>query len=55
MSGLVVTRGCETSVHHLKGVKVAVIACAIASSQTETKGTVLLTKAEELTNFAKGT
>ena len=34
--------------------KVAVYTCGLDISQTETKGTVLLRKADELLNFSKG-
>lgn len=34
--------------------KVAVYTCGLDISQTETKGTVLLKKAEDLLNFSRG-
>ena len=45
---------CAGSIKHLKKAKVAVYTCALDISQTETKGTVLLKKADELLNFSRG-
>lgn len=37
-----------------RNAKVAVFTCSIDTSQTETKGTVLLHNAEEMLNFTRG-
>ena len=41
-------------VKNAKKAKVAVYTCGLDISQTETKGTVLLKKADELLNFTQG-
>lgn len=54
MRGILVVRGSETTVHHVKNAKVAVFNTNIEMQQGETKGTVLLTNAEELLNYTRG-
>jgi T-complex protein 1 subunit theta len=51
--GMVVTRQSETSIHHVTNAKVAVFNSNIEMNQGETKGTVLLTTAEELEGYSK--
>jgi len=52
--GVVVTKASETSVKHVTNAKVAVFNTNIEMQQGETKGTVLLTSANELLNYTKG-
>jgi T-complex protein 1 subunit theta len=51
--GMVVPRQSETSIHHVTNAKVAVFNSNIEMNQGETKGTVLLTTADELQNYTK--
>jgi len=50
---MVVIRQSETSIHHLLNAKVAVFNSNIEMNQGETKGTVLLTTADELQNYTE--
>ena len=52
--GIVVVRPSETTIRHIKKAKVAVINTNIEMQQGETKGTVLLTNADELLNYTRG-
>lgn len=52
--GMVFGRQPEGVVKSAKKAKVAVYTCGLDISQTETKGTVLLKKAEELLDFTRG-
>lgn len=54
VQGMVIRRGVEGSVRTLKNVKVAVFGCAVDTSSTETKGTVLISSAKELEAYSKG-
>jgi len=51
--GMVCIRQSETSIHHVKAAKVAVFNSNIEMNQGETKGTVLLTTADELLNYTR--
>ena len=51
--GMVVIRQSETSIHHVTNAKVAVFNSNIETNQGETKGTVLLTSADELENYTR--
>jgi chaperonin GroEL (HSP60 family) len=51
--GMVVIRQSETSIHHVLNAKVAVFNSNIEMNQGETKGTVLLTTADELQNYTE--
>lgn len=51
--GMVCIRQSETSIHHVKEAKVAVFNTNIEMQQGETKGTVLLTSANDLENYSK--
>ena len=51
--GMVCIRQSETSIHHVQEAKVAVFNTNIEMQQGETKGTVLLTSADELENYSK--
>jgi T-complex protein 1 subunit theta len=51
--GMVIIRQSETSIHHVIDAKVAVFNSNIEMNQGETKGTVLLTSAEELEGYSK--
>lgn len=51
--GMVVTRQSETSITHVQNAKVAVFNSNMEMNQGETKGTVLLTTAEELEGYTK--
>jgi len=53
VSGMVVTRGVHGAVKHVTNAKVAVVGCEFDSSAPETKGTVLITNAEQLLNYNK--
>ncbi|KAK0549045.1 T-complex protein 1 subunit theta [Tilletia horrida] len=52
--GMVFGREPEGTVHNIKAAKVAVYTSGIDISQTETKGTVLLHNAKELSQFSRG-
>lgn len=52
--GLCVVRGSETTVQKVKNAKVAVFNCPLESESGETKGTVLLKNAAELSSYTKG-
>ncbi|VDP90405.1 unnamed protein product [Echinostoma caproni] len=52
--GMVFRRETEGEVKEAKDCKIAIFSCPIDTLQTETKGTVLLTTADELTQFSKG-
>lgn len=52
--GMVFKRQVEGEVTDVRDAKVAVYTCAFDSTQTETKGTVLLNSAQELKNFSRG-
>lgn len=51
--GMVILRQSETSIHHVTKAKVAVFNTNIEMQQGETKGTIMLTSAEELENYSK--
>ena len=51
--GMVIIRQSETSIHHVQQAKVAVFNTNIEMQQGETKGTILLTNADELENYSK--
>ena len=48
VQGMVIRRGVEGTIRSLKNVKIAVFGCAVDTSTTETKGTVLIKSASEL-------
>ena len=50
---MVITRQSETSIHHVTKAKVAVFNTNIEMQQGETKGTIMLTSADELENYSK--
>lgn len=52
--GMVFGREPESVIKNVKKGKVAVFSCGLDVGQTETKGTVLLKKAEELLDFTRG-
>jgi T-complex protein 1 subunit theta len=52
--GMLLKREAETTRHLAKNAKVVVYSCPIELLATETKGTVLITNAEELKSFSKG-
>lgn len=54
VAGLVLEREPMGRVHSVKDAKIAVFACPINISRTETKGTVLIKGAQELLDFGKG-
>merc|ERR1711997_1033530 len=54
VSGMVFKRSVESDVTKVEKCKVAVFTCPVDSAQTETKGTVLIKTAQELTDFSKG-
>lgn len=54
VQGMVLTRGAEGTVKHCMNAKIAVYAGALDVAKTETKGTVLISNAEELLAFSSG-
>jgi len=54
VSGMVFKRSVESNINKVEKCKIAVYTCPIDSAQTETKGTVLIKSAQELTDFSKG-
>ena len=53
IQGMVVIRQSQTSIHRVSNAKVAVFNTNIEMNQGETKGTVLLTTADQLQNYSK--
>ena len=51
---MVFRRNVESTVTKKENCKVAIYSCPVDALQTETKGTVLIKTAEELTNFSRG-
>ncbi|CAG9321312.1 unnamed protein product [Blepharisma stoltei] len=51
--GLILSRAPEGSVKHVKDAKIAVYNCPLDPQSSDTKGTVLLTNAEELKNYTQ--
>jgi len=51
---MVFKRSVESNINKVEKCKIAVYTCPIDSAQTETKGTVLIKSAQELTDFSKG-
>jgi T-complex protein 1 subunit theta len=54
IAGMVILRGSETSITHVKDAKIAVFNATIEMQQGETKGTVLLKNSEDLLKYTKG-
>ena len=54
MSGLVVKRNVEGSIERMPNPKIAVYSCPLDTMYSETKGTVLISNANELLNYSKG-
>jgi len=54
VQGMVFRRSAEGTVTKKDNCKVAIFTCPVDALQTETKGTVLIKTAEELTNFSRG-
>jgi len=54
VQGMVFRRCVESNITSKENCKVAVFTCPVDALQTETKGTVLIKTAEELTNFSRG-
>lgn len=54
VKGMVFRRETEGEIKEVHDCKIAIYSCPVDALQTETKGTVLLTSADELTNFSKG-
>jgi len=54
INGMVFKRHAESNVIKKESCKVAIYTCPIDALQTETKGTVLIKTAEELTTFSRG-
>lgn len=53
VEGMVVLRPSETTINSVKNAKVAVFNCELEAESGDTKGTVLLTTADELENYTK--
>merc|ERR1719436_1694374 len=54
VQGMVFRRHAESSIIKKESCKVAIYTCPVDALQTETKGTVLIKTADELTNFSRG-
>ena len=54
VQGMVIRRDVEGTVKHVKDAKVAVFVCAVDTSSTETKGTVLISSGKELEDYSLG-
>jgi len=54
VQGMVFRRAAESTIIKKDNCKVAIYTCPVDALQTETKGTVLIKTAEELTNFSRG-
>ncbi len=54
MSGMVVKRNVEGSVERMAKPRIAVYSCPLDTMYAETKGTVLISNANELLNYSKG-
>jgi T-complex protein 1 subunit theta len=54
VQGMVFRRQVESNIIKKESCKVAIYTCPVDALQTETKGTVLIKTAEELTNFSRG-
>lgn len=54
VKGMVFGREPDSTIKKVKNAKVGVFTCPIDTSQTETKGTVLLKNAQEMLDFTKG-
>lgn len=54
VQGMVFKRSVEGDVTKVENAKIAIFSCPLDSMATETKGTVLIKTAEELTDFSKG-
>jgi len=54
VQGMVFRRQVESNIIKKDNCKVAVFTCPVDALQTETKGTVLIKSADELTNFSRG-
>jgi len=54
VQGMVFRRQAESNIIKKDNCKVAIFTCPVDALQTETKGTVLIKTAEELTNFSRG-
>ena len=51
IKGMVIEQGCRSACTMKESTKVAIFTCSLDSTQTETKGTVLLHSADELMNY----
>lgn len=54
MSGMVIKRNVEGSVERMAKPRIAVYSCPLDTMYAETKGTVLISNANELLNYSKG-
>lgn len=54
IQGMVFKRGVQSDIIKQENCKIAVYTCPVDQIQTETKGTVLIKTAKELTEFSKG-
>lgn len=54
MSGMVVKRNVEGSIDRMAKPKIAVYSCPLDTMYAETKGTVLISNANDLINYSKG-
>jgi len=54
VSGMVFRRNIESNITKKENCKVAIYTCPVDAMQTETKGTVLIKSAAELTDFSRG-
>lgn len=54
MSGMVVRRNVEGSIDRMVDPRIAVYSCPLDTQYAETKGTVLISNANDLLNYSKG-
>jgi len=54
MSGMVVRRIAEGSIDRMVDPRIAVYSCPLDTQYAETKGTVLISNANDLLNYSKG-
>lgn len=53
VNGMCIPRRCHGTIKHVTDAKVAVFGCELDAAAPETKGTVLITSAEQLLNYSK--
>ena len=54
MSGMAVRRNVEGSIERCSDPRIAIYSCPLDTTYSETKGTVLISNANDLLNYSKG-